>query len=299
MAEQQQSTELADVYGAHASDGLQNVTGADLTTPFLMILQSNSPQVKKGTPSHIPGLEEGMIINSVTGEFYEAEDGFWFVQTGFVKKLVEWAPKRGGLKGSYSVDHPVRNTAVPKENSDGKIELVLPNGNIIVETAYHYGFEVPSRVETSGTKKDPIETRVFDFDNAQQAVVSMSSSALKPSRLLISQLSGIKMGPPGAMFTPPTYSRIINFTSGVIVKGDNSWFNWGVDISTKVEDVNFVMNSAIPMSEDVVKGKIEVGSPTGEYAQLDGPQTAAIADGTVNIDNDDGAPKEMGADDKL
>lgn len=293
MADQEQSPEqsVEDIYEQNASDGLQNVRAEDLTTPFIMILQSNSPQVQDGNPKRIKGVSAGMFINTVTGEIFDMEEGFYFVQTGFVKKLVEWAPRKagGGLKGSYPVDHPVRNNVTPTVNSEGKTELKLPNGNLIVETAYHFGYHVGAKEVEVGKGKDKTTELEYDFENAQQAVISLTSTALKCSRLLMSQFSTLKMKGANGLFTPPTYSRVIHFTSKLLTRDNNSWYTWEFNIKDPVTDRDFVVNQAIPMSDSINKGQLEVGAPTGAYAQLEDHSQQEVPD----ADADDGEPKSM------
>jgi hypothetical protein len=50
--------------------GLENVRPEDLILPRLMICQALSPQKKRSSDNFIPGLEDGNLFNTVTGEVY-------------------------------------------------------------------------------------------------------------------------------------------------------------------------------------------------------------------------------------
>ena len=51
--------------------GLESVGTEDYALPFLRIIQSGSPQLKKSDPNkYIDGAEEGMLFNTLTNEYY-------------------------------------------------------------------------------------------------------------------------------------------------------------------------------------------------------------------------------------
>jgi hypothetical protein len=50
--------------------GFDEVERDDQTLPRLVLTQDMTPQRKKANPLHIPGLEEGLYFNSVTGKIY-------------------------------------------------------------------------------------------------------------------------------------------------------------------------------------------------------------------------------------
>ncbi|MGH2567286.1 MAG: hypothetical protein ACRDGA_03030, partial [Bacteroidota bacterium] len=67
------STDVVDLYDG-ADTGFENVRTDDIAIPFLRILQSLSPQVKKGA-DRIEGAEEGDILNTVTKAVHKSESG--------------------------------------------------------------------------------------------------------------------------------------------------------------------------------------------------------------------------------
>lgn len=51
-------------------EGRENVSSEDKTMPRLAVAQKLSPEVEKGHEKYVPGLEEGMLFNSLTGSIY-------------------------------------------------------------------------------------------------------------------------------------------------------------------------------------------------------------------------------------
>lgn len=136
--------------------GSEEVRAMDMIIPRLDVLQALSPQIKKSDPSYIPGAEQGMIYNTVTGELYGAEVNF--VPVFFRKEWLLWKTRKagGGFFGAYRTEAEA-NIALCAAQDPGSHE--------VVETHQHFVLVLlPSGV--------------------QQAVMSMSKSKLKVSRSL-------------------------------------------------------------------------------------------------------------------
>lgn len=230
-----------------AGAGMENVTAKDVAIPYLAILQSNSPQVKKGA-NRIEGAEEGDFYNTVTQEIFSGEeDGLALIHCGFQKKWVEWVPRDsgGGLVRQYDDDSLMAQTHKNEQNKD-----VLPNGNLLVETAYHFCLLI---------KPDNTFERV---------VVSFTSTQLKKSRRWNSIMMNLVMEHDGRKFNPPTFSHMYPIHTQQETKDTNSWFGW--DIGTqgvRVEDAT-LYNTAKKFAQDVNKGVVKAAEPVvdGEVA---------------------------------
>lgn len=86
-----QVTEGVDAKDKRGTEGIDN---GDLILPRLALCQSNSPQRKRGNEKFIPGLEEGMMFNSLTGEIYEAP--LQFIPISLRKHAIEFKPMEEG-----------------------------------------------------------------------------------------------------------------------------------------------------------------------------------------------------------
>jgi len=68
------SEEMMSVLDEHEGQGLDYDT-ADLQIPFIRVIQAMSPQVNKRDPAYIDGASVGDIFNTVTGRYWEGEEG--------------------------------------------------------------------------------------------------------------------------------------------------------------------------------------------------------------------------------
>ena len=124
-------------YGADSGAGFENQTSADRSIPFLAILQSNSPQVEDG------GESSGDLLNTVTGEVFDGNEGVVFVPSMTEHVYVEWVPRTqgGGFVARYEADDPFVKQCEAKATQFGKAKT--PDGNDIQETFYVYGAICP------------------------------------------------------------------------------------------------------------------------------------------------------------
>lgn len=189
--------------------GFENTDKDTFAIPFVRILQSGSPQCKKSTPDYIKGAEEGDFFNTVTKEVIKGEIGFTFIPAHYDRKFVEWKPNRGGFAGEHLPSDPILQRAVKKVNDENKEQLVLPNGNSISDTRYHFGLHV---------KEDGTFTPIL---------VCMSSSGLKVSRRMMTELNGVKIkNAEGRQFTPPMFLNRIQMTSIAESNDQGDWCNY-------------------------------------------------------------------------
>lgn len=139
---QDHRSKLLAAYGADGGDtGYENVTGGDLSLPFLSVLQGISPEVADNNPE---GARAGMFINTITKEMFDGEKvGLIFQPVYYEKKFVEWVPraKGGGWVASYDPTAPeVKAAQVHSAAANLKYgKLETPGGNQLVETLYFYG----------------------------------------------------------------------------------------------------------------------------------------------------------------
>ena len=131
-------------YGEYSHEGFEGTTIADLSIPFIKIMQSNSPEVEDEL---IPGVKTGDLVNSVSKEILKQP---LIVQPVFKEAaVVEWIPRNrgGGIAGRHELDSDVFMDAIkknggsripPKGADDKRIPFKSPAGNDLVETYYFY-----------------------------------------------------------------------------------------------------------------------------------------------------------------
>jgi len=115
-----------------AGTGLEEASADDYAIPFLRILQSMSPQLKKSDGKYIQGAEEGNFFNTVTESVYDGTEGVMIIPCAYKKKYIEWVT-RGNGGGFVSDEHSASILKECKKDDNGR--FMWTNGNQIAETA--------------------------------------------------------------------------------------------------------------------------------------------------------------------
>lgn len=238
-------------YSGDAGAGMENVKSDDLSIPFLMMLQDLSPEVKKTHKDYLTkgiyGAQPGHMINTLTrkilnprvGTQTERGDVIKFVPCSYQKLYVEWTPreKGGGLVMSHP-DQTILNTT--RKNDRG--QDVLPNGNIIVTTAYFFGFIIEA-----------------DGDNTR-VVLSMTSTQLKKARAWLSQATSIRFTGPNGKFNPPLFSHYYLLSSIPEGNDKGSWYGWKIEMGGLINDPE-IIRAARDVVSQVKNGQARLSAP--------------------------------------
>jgi hypothetical protein len=233
------SKEMLTEISLDAGNGMETITADDLAIPFLVILQSGSPQCKKSDGAYIKGAEEGMIYNTVSNEVADGDTGINVIPVSYQRKFVEWRPREegGGLVNQYEPGDPILSGI---QSHDGKD--FLPSGNNIVQTAYHYVVAVIN-------------------DKPVQAVITMSSTQLKKSRRWNSMIVSRRETINNAVITPPTYGQVYLLKTVPESNDRGTWFGWAIESAGLVSDIT-IYNEAKAFNGSVGSGLVKVSAPT-------------------------------------
>lgn len=198
-----------------AGEGMENIGANDILIPRLGILQSLSPQLKKAKAEHIEGAEEGDIADLGTGDLFP--DGVLFLPVYYRKDYLEWAPRSTG-KGLIDIHS---SPSILDQCTKGeKNEMVLPNGNLIVETAQFYGFNL-------------------SVDSPRKCFIPMSSTQLKKARKLNTLTTGEKLArADGSKFTAPMWYRTYMLTTAEESNNDGEWAGWVINRGDSLPEVD-------------------------------------------------------------
>ncbi len=216
------------VFAQHAGAGFENATMRDYALPFLYLLQSGSPQVKKKDATYVEGAEDGKFINTVTNEVF---DELIVIPVDFEKVFNEWVPRDagGGFVATYK--------------DKGEAELNKREDTQIVDTANHY---VLAQSEDGSWN---------------QAILSLTSTKLKASRNWMSKMSQRMLTLDGGQKkAAPTFSSIYRVTA-VPAKNDKGSF-YTVEVKVIegpdgwVTDMD-VVNQALEFRAGLQAGKVK------------------------------------------
>ena len=231
-----------NLFEADANDGAQNISQEDLALPFLKVLGQLSPEINSRDAKYIKGAQPGMILNTVTGDYYDGEKGINVLPVFYKRQYIEWQD-RGASMGAPVAIHEVDSDLLSKVTRDKSNKDRLPNGNYLENTASHFV--------------------ILMGDTPTTALISMKATQLKISRKWNSMMMGIKMQGKSGLFTPPTYSHIYNLKTVQQSNDKGTWFGWDVAKVGPVQD-KAVYDIAKNFADRVSKGEVQAKHGTEE-----------------------------------
>jgi len=160
-----------------ASAGFEETDSSCFAIPFLRILQAISPQAKKQNPKYIEGAEEGDFINTVTEKLYKGTNGVIVIPAHFKHVYNEWAPDRGGFRGTHSPSQYDSLVKTIRTDSKGNpYEANADTGNQLTDTREHY-------------------LMIMEEDGGfTPALLALSASELKKSKKWLTFMRELKVG---------------------------------------------------------------------------------------------------------
>lgn len=238
---------------AGLDSGYENVTARDLLIPRLTILQGLSPQVTKGKPEYDDEAKVGDVYDVGLQERFP--DGISFIPVFYQKQWLEWAPRASGkgLQGIHETDLILRETEKDEKNRD-----IMPNGNLIIETAQIYGLNVSA-----------------DF---RKSFIPMASTQLKKSRRLLTLATSEKVDRgDGSQFTPPLFYRSYNLTTVPESNNEGNWMGWRIERGIALPEFDRWRDLLAEIKE--FRASLADGSIKGDVASMQ-------EEAGVTIDND-------------
>lgn len=196
-------------YGADAGAGFENTTKDDMSIPFIVVLQSNSPQVKEVGDGGIAGAKQGHMFNTVTNDLFDGKVGLTFVPATTQHLHVEWKPREQG--GGFIKMH---DSSSPEVLAKGKTfgKHTLANGNDLVETFYVYGVILDEHGEVTGP-----------------AVIPFTSTKIKAYKDLMTRLNTIQVNTPAGKKQPPLFAHQLRMTTFADKNIKGPFYNVRVD----------------------------------------------------------------------
>ena len=224
------------MFEADANAGSQNISQEDLALPFLKVLGQLSPEINTRDAKYIKGAQPGMILNTVTGDYYDGEKGIQVLPVFYKRQYIEWQD-RGESMGAPVAIHEVNSDLLGKVTRDKSNKDRLPNGNYLENTASHFVVLLGKTPTT--------------------ALISMKATQLKVSRKWNSIMMGIKMQGKNGLFTPPTYSHIYKLKTVQMSNDKGTWFGWDVSKVGPIDD-KAMYDQAKSFSQNISKGNVQV-----------------------------------------
>lgn len=234
--------------------GLENADKDSYAIPFLKILQSSSPQVKKTDGRYIQGAEEGTLLNTVTQEVIDPKkEQLYLIPVYYRRAFMEWTVNAGG-SGDYVQEHSPTTPLQNNTERDDKNRDILPNGNQLADSRYHYVLLI--RADGS----------------YEPAVIAMQSTQIKKSKRLISDID-MKRKSKGVPMPALMYHVGVEGES----KEENSWWGWLLKFGHLVPEQP-LFDAAMAFQGQIRAGEVKEATDT-------------LNEGTSNaVDDDENLP---------
>lgn len=232
---------LAATYEQFDNAGFENATADSYAIPFLAILQSGSPQVKKSNGKYIEGATEGCLLNTVQNTILDGEEGVLVIPCAYRQGFVEWIPRDSG--GGFVTEYAPHEA--PRSERDDEGRDVLPNGNELQDTRYHSVL----LLNEDGT--------------CSPIVIAMTRTQVKKSKRWMSLMQDIKFpkADGSGTYTPPMFSHVYRLRTIPETKDEYSWYNWEVEKVEMIED-GAIVAQAKKFHDAIMAGEVREATDT-------------------------------------
>jgi hypothetical protein len=232
-----------------AGKGMEGATQESFAIPFLGILQKLSPQVDESSGQAIEGAKAGQFFENVTGRLFDGKKGVLIVPCAYKRTFIRWGAKDlgGGFKGELSPE-AVAEMRESKQlyEVENRLYVPLENGSIdpkksdqVNDTRNHYILLIDE------------ETGAWN-----QALVSLSVTQIKKSKMLMAALSSVKVKDSYGMYTPANFSNYVRATSVTESNGKGSWFGWRLELAGRIVNQDLYA-SGKSFFDQCMKGGVE------------------------------------------
>lgn len=254
----------AEDFGGSGFEGTDNESFA---IPFLQLLQKMSPLVDEDSASHIEGAKAGMFYNTVTGELYDGKKGVLIIPCAYRRSVIRWGGREAevkGFKGEISIEEfeAMRADETKVVSVDGRLYEPDADGKVNPKKSDFF----------SDTRSHFVVIVDEETGEFSRALLSLSSSQIKASKMLMTALQQKKVKTPAGLKTPPTFANMVRLTTQGQSNEKGSWSGAVFNIEGLVTDQG-IYEEAKAFYKDIVSGEVNV-----DYAKAD----AASAQGDVN-----------------
>jgi hypothetical protein len=228
-----------------STDVMDFFEGADAQSyaiPYLVVLQSNSPQCDEDDGKYIDGAKPGMFLNTVTNELFDGKKGVLLCPAMYRRMLVEWVPRDAG--GGFRGAHEANSINMAELQRDDGGRFVMDNGNFLADTRYHFVL------------------MVREDRSLEMLVISLTSTQIKKSKNWMTMMNTLKLKGKKGLFTPPMASHLYRATSVGEQNDKGSWKGWLFEKERILTDEEaHVYANAMTFRQMVMDGQAVVTAP--------------------------------------
>jgi len=219
--------------------GLENITSENMSMPFIKLISDASPERKKMNEKYIEGADTGMIANTITKKLYDGSKGSVCVPCFYKFEYVEWQ-QRGQGQTAPVTSYPADSDILSKTTRSMDNRDVLPNGNYIEGTNYHF-------------------VLVLNEDGTPDTtgLITMSRTQSKKSRKWNSMMKAMPkiQNAKGDFVSQPSFFNSYRLSTTQETNSKGSWTSWIINHAGKVEN-ELVLQTASEFYKTCRKGVV-------------------------------------------
>lgn len=200
---------LESMFADAGTGAAENATLADVTIPRMILLQASSDELKRGHRKYIPGAIAGNLVNSLTLEEFDGEQGIAVIPVHYERVVRQWFNKRA--VATHPSDTPLLNKA--HADAKGKGKWITVDGiagkeeHELVETAEFYVLHL---------RED---------NRAYRMLLSMKKTQLKVAKRLVSLIKDCQIQHGNKFFNPPSFAQVYRLTVVPETNQEDQQFN--------------------------------------------------------------------------
>lgn len=210
--------------------GFEGTDKDSYAIPFLQILQKMSPLVDEDSPKHIEGAKAGMLYNTVTQKLYDGKAGLTIIPCSYKRSFIQWGGREAaeqGFKGEFTPEQIIEmQTSGAIVTQDGKLFKPNADGSIQEKKSDYF----------ADTRAHGILIIDNETGEVGRAILSLSSSQIKASKMLMTSLQQKKVDTPRGKQTPPTYANLVKLTTIGMSNDQGTWSGVRFDLEGLVTD---------------------------------------------------------------
>jgi hypothetical protein len=218
---------------ADAGSGMEGADKDSFAIPFLTVIQKMSPQMDEASSQYDPDAKAGMLMNTVTGEYYDGKVGVVILPCHYQRRFVRWGARDagGGFKGELMPEAVAHMTADGTlHDLEGRLYFPAEDGSIN-----------PKRSDRLSDTRNHFAL----LEGGGNVLLSLTSTQIKKSKALMSMLSGVRVkAPNGTAVCPPTWANRVRVTTVLESNDQGSWYG-----------VKFTLEGMTKSAEDYAAGK--------------------------------------------
>lgn len=233
------SVDILDFITENEGAGAEDLSGDDMSIPFLKIIQSLSDERKKNKESYIEGAEEGHIFDSVSRKLMREIE---VIPVHIRRSVLEWVPRDAadsGLVGEYASMAEAQKMSAP--------------GNDLEDTfAYVVLYRDPASMDFS------------------PAIISMSRTKMKVARRWNTTLKSLKVPTPdGGRVSPPIYATIYSMGTVEASSPKGDYYNFTTPTFQGLVESRELLEQAKELAETMKDRPLRTSREDAEEAEFE------------------------------